>query len=299
MKKHNKIAITAFVVAAIATGISAGCAFLANESITDLPAAFDVNTNSPYFVDIEKETMMFTGDPTADFGSNRVLIDDPVDDSTNVTVGGVVTTNFHEITKVYMAYTKNNLYLGFKSPSYPDGTTWSLYNAGGSYIFIDNGITEGEYSKGPVLLTSSGLQEAGISGELGNFDQVGNKSTNGRKFTMFVKHYRPVTKDMISYHFATGAVRKEIFSSSSTVGWATITTNSVTEIQIPLRYIFGNAATNIPTFYLIFKVDGALAENNVGADQVTNAGSVDFAPFNPLTSGAFLTNWIAISNLTK
>lgn len=274
--------------------VALGCAFFATESADEIPAPFEVNTNSPYFVDIQAdESISFSGDPATDFGSERLLYADPLGDATNATQGEPV-SNFHEITDVYMAYSKNNLYIGFKSPAYPPGTTeWDVMYSGGSYIMIDNGIYTGDYSEGPTVLNNTGLQAAGISGQLGNFDQSGFTTTNDHKISLWIKHYRPAntTVDMPTYQFINGvAVKAKVGVGLS---WNNAFKNGVTEVAIPLHYIFGDATTEVPTWYLSLRIDGALTEGNLSGHEA-DEGAVDWVPEN---DGSLITNWIVISNM--
>ncbi len=289
--RYKKIIALAIAVSFIS--IVAACALLTIENPNSIPLPYNVNTNSKYFVDINEESITFTGDPEADFTAARLLFADPANDSAHKSFG-TPSTNFHEIVNIYMAFTKNNLYIGFKSPSYPDGTVWNLMYSGGSYIFIDNGITSGSYSAGPLVLNNAGLSSAGIAGQLGNFDQAGIIAVAPHKFSLMLKHYRPVVKDMPVYQFISGAVVRDYFSASgSSIGWNNYTQNGCTEVAIPLHYIFGDSTTNIGTFYMAFRIDGALTENNVS--DKTNAAAIDWAPFNV---GDDLTNWLVITNLS-
>jgi len=276
------------------------CAFLQMEDPKSIPSPFNVNTNSQFYFDALVAPITFTGDPEADFGVTRKIFADPAWDATNLS-GLSPSTNFRDITDIYLAFSMNNLLIGFKSPSYPDNITWDVRFTGGAYIFIDNGIYSGDYSKGPVILGNSGLTAAGISGQLGSWEDLDLPATNGHKFSFMFKNYRPATKDCQVYCFIDGYVQHEVFSAgSSTVGWNNYTANGVTEVAIPLHYIFGGQNTNMNTFYLAFRIDSAGTENGLATADPngTNRLAFDWAPANPIMS-YIITNWIMITQMNK
>lgn len=292
MKKYTFLKwLLAISVSAL---VMSSCAFMMQDSVAGVPKPLTVNTNSvsPYYVDVSKESITFTGDPAADFTSARKLIADSANDSTNYS-GGKPTTNFHELTDIYFAYTRNNLFFGFKSPSYPDGDTWKKKYSGGSYLFIDNGITSGDYSVGPTTLSNSTFPAAGITGTMGSWEAtMGETAMNGHKFSFFLKHYRPSSSgDVQIYRFINGKVDN---MNSASLTWNHYLKNGVTEIQIPLHYVFGDDTTTIPDFYVAFRIDSAGTDNEV-SDHADDGVAVDWAPNQG--NGSIITNWYAITNL--
>lgn len=269
------------------------------------PVAID--TNSPFYA---AGGIVFTGDPATDFGANRVLIADPDDDSKS-DQGTPVDKKYHEVANVYFAIDEYKIYFGHKTPEYADGSPDSKYYNAGYYMFIDNGVYDGDYSEGIKTVNAGGLAAAGVSGTLDMFDDSGVTLTNqtnaamlNMKISLLLKHYRVVLRDMKTYRFATGAVDKANFTSAAdTKSWAAVTTNAITEIAIPISYLFGDI-TEMPDFYVAFRCDDATTAANIDGGAGTgypNATAVDWAPEQNVaaspTNGITLTNWIAITNL--
>ncbi len=267
-----------------------------------------VNVNSDYYTG----SIYFSGDLENDFGPNRVLVKDGVKDAKSG--NGTATKQYHDITNVYIAYDFFYLYLGMRSPGLPEDDGVDVRFAGASYIFINNGWTTNDtwnsYSNSIWVLDNTGIADRGITGTVGSFEEMGIITTNGNTSTaylatnqgisLFVKHYRPVERDAHVYNFASGTVEHTTFTASGdSESWPFYGQNSVTEVAIPLRSIFGPNITNIPaTFYIAFRVDDATTADAMGLLSDANATAVDWVPDQGKGAAAYdiyLTNWIAVS----
>lgn len=277
------------------------CSFIALESPSNVNSYVDnikalkqqaagrVDRNSKFYA----TSIEFTGDPDKDFGTNRLLYLDKDNDSTSEL--GNATKKYHEIVEIYMAINDEYLYLGLKSPEKPEGVDPRY--AGACYIFIDNGLP------GPLLqkLNGEGLNKAGITGEFYFLDDAGFVCYGERKFSYFIKNYRPQDNDMNVYNFRTGVVDKKK-ASTGAVTWPFYARNSVTEVAIPLNEIFGSDVTNITDFYLAFRIDDATAADAMGKKDDPNAIAVDWVPEqgedNENVYGTKLINWLKVNPKT-
>jgi hypothetical protein len=229
-------------------GAFGGCAFLLTEKIDfeSLPKAIDVSTTNQYFTEA---AIKFTGNPDQDFGNSYLFL--------NKSDGGT----WKKVNKVYVAYSRKFLFIGHKnSVDAPDAPDYWL--RGAFYIFIDNGITNGNGSKGMKKLENG---DSGIAGQFDQFDDARIATVGDRKFSVFIKHYRPYAQaaptgeDIKIYRMINGVVEKVAMKAGSgTLSWPRYLTNGVTEIQIPWSFIFGDNPEYIPDkIYLEFRIDDA------------------------------------------
>jgi len=266
-----------FVVGIIAL-VSAfgGCAFLLTEKIDfeSLPKAIDVSTTNQYF---SESTIQFTGNPDLDFGSSYLFL--------NKDDGGT----WKKVNKVYVRYTKKFLIIGHKNTVDSSDAPGYLLR-GAFYIFIDNGITNGNGSKGMKCLDTG---DSGISGQFDSFDNVRTATVGDRKFSVYIKHYRPYRygeptgENFKAYRMINGIIEKEaVVGSAGGLSWPRYLTNGVTEIQIPWSFIFGNNPEYIPDkIYLEFRIDdAAFGDWFKGADFGTN-----------VTTTNIISNWLELN----
>jgi hypothetical protein len=253
-----------------------GCAFLLTEKIDfeSLPKAIDVSSTNQYF---SESTIKFTGNPDQDFGSSYLFLDK--DD------GGT----WKKVNKVYVAYSRKFLFIGHKnSVDSPDAPDYWL--RGAFYIFIDNGITNGNGSKGMKILDDG---DSGVTGSFDFLDNVRTGTIGNRKFSVYIKHYRPYAQaaptgeDIKIYRMINGVLEKVAMKAGSgDLSWPRYLTNGVTEIQIPWSFIFGDNPEYIPDkIYLEFRIDDA-----AGSTKFTEA---DFG--NNVTTTNIISNWLELN----
>ncbi len=253
-----------------------GCAFLLTEKIDfeSLPKAIDVSTANQYFTEV---AIKFTGNPDSDFGRSYLFLDK--DD------GGT----WKALNKVYVAYSKKFLFIGHKNTVDADDAPDYL-NRGAFYIFIDNGITNGNGSKGMKKLKNG---DSGVTGAFDFLDDVGIETIGNRKFSVYIKHYRPYKyaeptgENFKAYRMINGVIEKEsVVGNSGGLSWVRYITNNVTEIAIPWSFIFGNNPEYIPDkIYIEFRIDDGAAGTRFGeADFGTN-----------VTTTNIISNWLELS----
>ncbi|MEN2998371.1 MAG: hypothetical protein ABDH28_04990 [Brevinematia bacterium] len=222
------------------------CAFLLTESVdfSKLPQPIEVSESNPFFT---PTAIKFTGDPSVDFGSSYVFL--------NKSDGGT----WKALNKVYIAYSKRFLFIGHKNTVDANDPPDYL-NRGAFYVFIDNNITNGKGSKGMKKLANG---DSGITGSFDFLDDAQISTVGDRKFSVFIKHYRPYKyaeptgENFKAYRFINGSIEKESkVGPGGGLAWNRYITNNVTEIAIPWSFIFGSDPEYIPDkIYLEFRID--------------------------------------------
>jgi len=121
--------------------------------------------------------------------------------------------------------------------------------------------------------------DSGIAGQFDDFDNSKIETIGDRKFSVYIKHYRPYRygeptgENFKAYRMINGVIEKEaVVGSAGGLSWPRYLTNGVTEIQIPWSFIFGNNPEYIPDkIYLEFRIDdGAAGTRFAEADFGTN-----------------------------
>lgn len=252
-----------------------GCAFLLTENVdlSKLPQPIDLSESNPFFT---AQAIKFTGDPSVDFGVAYKFLDKGD--------GGT----WQKINVVYVAYTKRFLFIGHKNTVDANDPPGYL-DRGAFYIFIDNNITNGNGSKGMKQLKNG---DSGITGSFDFLDDVQISTIGDRKFSVFIKHYRPYQyseptgENFKAYRFINGSIEKEAkVGLGGGLAWSRYITNNVTEIAIPWSFIFGDDPAYIPDkIYLEFRIDdGAGGTRFTTADFGTN-----------LTTTNVISNWLEL-----
>lgn len=235
-----------FLVIFVMSIFVGGCGFMLTESIdfSKIPAPLDVSEANAYY---SPKAIKFTGNPDADFGASYKFLDK--------SDGGT----WKKLNTVYVAYTKRFLFIGHKNTVDADDPPGYL-KRGAFYVFIDNNITNGRGSRGMKKLANG---DSGITGSFDFLDDVQVSTVGDRKFSVFIKHYRPYKyseptgENMKAYRFINGTIEKEAkVGLGGGLAWSRYITNNVTEIAIPWSFIFGDNPEYIPDrIYLEFRVD--------------------------------------------
>lgn len=275
--------IHSVVIALLAVGVlSVGCGFMGVEAVKDdeIPEPWPVSIENSYYV----SSVTFTGDPDADFGDSLTKTD-----TSDVDVVYNDGSPYRNISKVYIGYNPQGLYLGLYTSTLGTGQN----DMGRALFLIDNGITNQSFSTGWNGITNGSKDVTGFTAEAdkslaldgseGNYgwDTIGTAVTSnaraaGRKVSCWVQHWRPLGDNFAFYSAAASPVDTTKTAGTSLIripSSGTSATN-VTEVFLTWAQIFGTSDTNAmpEAIYLAIQVDSGIATSPTGVDVYPNDG---------------------------
>ncbi len=298
-----------FISIGLVSLIAISCAFFNIEKSSDVQAYLDVpievvgNTNSPYYITNSYSVGSNIAAIFVDAVSNLLYTDASLDAQSD---NGLATNQYHDLTDIYFAISRNKLYIAYTTPEVPWTDGLDDRYSGGSYIYFDNGVTSGSYSYGVRIFNNDGTSDAGISGTIGNFELTDISITNDistRKISHMLKHYRPSKaeglKNTQHIRFYNGTVEQKNGIGS---GWNMYASWGVLMFEIPLNWLIDTRNPDFPNaIYMVFRTDAALTDTPSNLGPGSESSAIDWAPEQapsaPLRYDTDITNWIVVSNL--